>query len=180
MLRSLVGSEMCIRDMSDGEGESEGEGEGEEVLQEAEIKLERKEPWSLWERHLEYEAVDRVLEDLLKANPQCSELRLRRGLAFRDGKLETWNLSQCDLSRLPESFGSVQIGVDMSDEKSTFTLSAGVSSSGCLFLNNNHLSCLPRSFGSLQVEGDLFLDKNFLNKNQVPELPHVKGEVRVD
>eukprot|EP00658_Telonema_sp_P-2_P009953 TRINITY_DN13718_c0_g1_i1.p1 TRINITY_DN13718_c0_g1~~TRINITY_DN13718_c0_g1_i1.p1 ORF type:complete len:198 (-),score=57.08 TRINITY_DN13718_c0_g1_i1:130-669(-) len=105
MLRSLVGSEMCIRDR----------------------------------------AVDLLLNSMLELNPESTEQALRVGLEFNaNGTLGQWDLAQCNLVCLPESFGAVRID-------------------GNLDLRSNSLRSLPETFGAIRVGGDLHLRGNQLS-----------------
>eukprot|EP00658_Telonema_sp_P-2_P073934 TRINITY_DN63085_c0_g1_i1.p2 TRINITY_DN63085_c0_g1~~TRINITY_DN63085_c0_g1_i1.p2 ORF type:complete len:128 (+),score=17.94 TRINITY_DN63085_c0_g1_i1:111-494(+) len=116
MLRSLVGSEMCIRD----------------------------------------------------SNPRCSEDRLRRGLFFDDdGLLHSWNLTMCDLDRLPDSFGRMRVvgSVDLSyNGLSGLPETVGeLVVGGNLHLRDNMLRSLPASFGQMKVGGYVSWRNNFLS-----------------
>ena len=63
------------------------------------------------------------------------------------------------ITTLPESFGSVQVGGD-------------------LYLDENELTTLPASFGSVIVGGDLNLYDNQWSMRLPESFPNVKGSIR--
>ena len=82
------------------------------------------------------------------SSPGSTEERLRGDLSYNpDDTVESWDLSSCGLTALPEEFGALEL-------------------TGNLFLNNNQIESLPESFGNLRVGGNLWL-----TANQIESLP---------
>ena len=55
-----------------------------------------------------------VLAHLCGCSPGTTEAQLRKGMRFNgDGTLESWDLSGCNLTALPEEFGAVRTTGDL-------------------------------------------------------------------
>ena len=93
---------------------------------------------SLWNDGKHQQALDMLIPIMLRCSPGADEAKIRAGLRFNGGRLEYWNLSGCNLSALPEEFGTVR-------------------TTGDLVLRHNQLESLPESFANVTVGGDLFL-----------------------
>ena len=79
-----------------------------------------------------------LIPSMLRCSPGADEAKIRKGLRFNGGRLEQWDLRACNLSALPEEFGTVR-------------------TTGALDLNNNQLKSLPESFANITVGGGLWL-----------------------
>ena len=90
-------------------------------------------------------------------------------LTFKDGKLASWNMRECGLRELPDSFGRLEIFGDCDLSKNQIrTLSAGfcdITVHGDLNLGNNQLGSLEcdgkkRKWADIYVDGTLILEGN--------------------
>eukprot|EP00658_Telonema_sp_P-2_P038981 TRINITY_DN2788_c0_g1_i1.p2 TRINITY_DN2788_c0_g1~~TRINITY_DN2788_c0_g1_i1.p2 ORF type:complete len:215 (+),score=62.00 TRINITY_DN2788_c0_g1_i1:171-815(+) len=154
--------------------------QAEEEEEHARMRDESRGVWGLWDRYQHREAVGVVIRDMSELNPECPEERLWSGLAFHpDGILiDSWDLSNRGLTRLPMTFGSVRVDGDLNlfcNQLSSLPETFGcVQVGGSLNLGLNQLTGLPNSFGNLWVGGDLDL-----SVNQLSALPGSFGGVRV-
>ena len=97
-----------------------------------------------------------LLSEMATANG-TSETLLRKYLSMEPDRscIAGWNLSNCVLKVLPESFGMIR-------------------TTGTLLLSKNQLTSLPESFGSITVGGDLLM-----SNNQLSSLPESFGSITV-
>lgn len=120
-----------------------------------------------------------LLAEMVKANPDTTEERLRRGLILhRDGSIDAWSLGYRSLSVLPELFGGVRttgnLWLNHNKLTSLHESFGSITVGGNLRLQENKLSSLPESFGSIAVGGDLVLSHNKLRS-----MPESFGSIRV-
>jgi len=100
-----------------------------------------------------------LVDHIMLVSPGADQQKMLRGHAFDEsGKLESWELRYCKISRLPPSFGALVC-------------------SGTLYLSYNELESFPEGFSEITVAGDLYL-KYSPQLTGVPEnFPNVKGRV---
>ena len=96
---------------------------------------------SLWNDGKHQQALDMLIPSMLRCSPGADEAKIRKGLRFNGGRLEHWVLGGCNLSALPEEFGTVR-------------------TTGDLWLEHNQLESLPESFANVTVGGALYLKYN--------------------
>ena len=86
-----------------------------------------------------------AVQQILEVSPGANEPKMLSGRKFnKNGELVEWELGECNIAALPESFGE------------TFVCSGGLS------LSFNQLRSLPAGFYKLRVGGDIFLTCNQL------------------
>jgi len=118
----------------------------------------------------------RLLADLLKDNPGVTEKQLRKGLILgdEDGSIRRWDLCNCNLRVLPESFGGVRVSgglwLDYNQLRVLPESFGSITVGGALYLKDNALISLPDSFGSTTVGGDLYLTGNQLQDEDLPDM----------
>ena len=80
---------------------------------------------------------------------------------------------------MPESFGNLKVGGDLSLSNNQLTSLpesfGNLKVGGDLYLGNNQLTSLPESFGNLKVGGGLYLSYNQLTK--IPKIPRLIGDI---
>merc|ERR1711865_1339700 len=103
----------------------------------------------LWEDGRHELVMESLIKEMLVLNPKTTEEQLRQGLNFGGGLLQNWNLADCNLEALPESFGNVR--------------------SPYVNLENNQLSTMSR-YDIPHVEFELSLAGNNFTRESAQEL----------
>ena len=84
------------------------------------------------------EASEILVDHIMLVSPGADHQKMLQTRNFAQGKLVTWNLSVCKISKLPHSFGALVC-------------------SGALSLNGNELESLPEGFSDITLGRDLIL-----------------------
>jgi len=122
----------------------------------------------LWEDGRHELVMESLIKEMLVLNPKTTEEQLRQGLNFGGGLLQNWNLADCNLEALPESFGNVRLNGD------GYTTAPG---GNCgLRMENNQLKTLPKSFGNVRSPY-INLVNNQLSTMSRYDIPHVEFEL---
>jgi hypothetical protein len=98
------------------------------------------------------EATEILVEHIMLISPGANKEKMLKGrklewdpFGSRRCELVNWNLSNCQISQLPESFCALVCYGDLK-------------------LNGNQLRSLPEGFGDITVGGGLFLSRNQLTE----------------
>eukprot|EP00658_Telonema_sp_P-2_P048645 TRINITY_DN36993_c0_g1_i1.p1 TRINITY_DN36993_c0_g1~~TRINITY_DN36993_c0_g1_i1.p1 ORF type:complete len:197 (+),score=46.49 TRINITY_DN36993_c0_g1_i1:153-743(+) len=191
MLRSLVGSEMCIRDRRESSvtlGQEDGPAAADRepgVMSAGTTRGPAPTTGSMARVCSDPTIIDmdQIIQDMVAANPHLTEVDLRKTLWFDEqGRIEKWNLRGLGLMELPESFGRVRVAEELWLSENQLTVLPesfdNVRVGGMLLLHSNKLTELPESFWSVRVGKELWLYDNQLGERyKEQEFANVVGEV---